>query len=127
MIGLDSSPGSLTLSTSYYVQQLFSTNRGSTILPVNTTTPFGPLYWGASKNDDSYSVKLAHYGDEDQTIVVTVPETTSGTLHKLEGPKETANLPHDVQILPQEQAVDSLDGSYEVKMAAWGVAVLVVS
>ncbi|PLB35240.1 alpha-N-arabinofuranosidase A [Aspergillus candidus] len=127
MFGLDSSPGSLTLSTSYYVQQMFSTNRGSTILPVNTTNPFGPLYWGASKNDESYIVKLANYGDEEQTITITVPETMSGTLHKLEGPKETANLPHDVQILPQKQEVDNPDGIYEVKMAAWGVAVLVVS
>lgn len=106
---------------------MFSTNRGSTILPVNTTNPFGPLYWGASKNDESYIVKLANYGDEEQTITITVPETMSGTLHKLEGPKETANLPHDVQILPQKQEVDNPDGIYEVKMAAWGVAVLVVS
>ncbi|KAB8231258.1 alpha-N-arabinofuranosidase A [Aspergillus alliaceus] len=127
LIGFDSSPESITRSTSFYVQKMFSTNRGTTILPVNSTSDFGPLYWGASRTNSTYYVKLANYGENNQTVQVNVPDTKSGMLEMLSGPKEAYNTVHNITIEPTVDNITSSDGSYSVEMAPWSVAVLVVS
>lgn len=38
----NNNPNGIVRSTSYYVQQMFSVNRGSTILPVESDGSFGP-------------------------------------------------------------------------------------
>lgn len=127
LYGFDSSPGSITPSTSYYVQQMFSTNRGSTILPVNSTAGFGPLYWVASHTSDTYYVKLANYGEDHQTVYVEVPDTKSGKLETLSGPRDGYNIPHNVTIKPVTKNVTVSHGNYTIEMTPWSVAVLVVS
>ncbi|PLB53547.1 alpha-N-arabinofuranosidase A [Aspergillus steynii IBT 23096] len=127
LYGFDSSPGSITPSTSYYVQKMFSTNRGTTVLPVNTTANFGPLYWVASRDNGTYYVKLANYGEEKQTVHINVPATRSGRLEMLSGPRDASNQPHNVTIQPTLHNVTNPAGNYTVDLAAWGVAVLAVS
>ncbi|KAL5354944.1 glycoside hydrolase superfamily [Aspergillus floccosus] len=127
LYGFDSNPGSITRSTSYYVQQMFSTNQGSTILPVNSTAGFGPLYWVASRTNDTYYVKLANYGEDRQTVYVEVPDTKSGKLETLSGPRDGYNIPHNVTIQPVTKNVTGSDGNYTINMTPWSVAVLVVS
>ncbi|TQB75004.1 hypothetical protein MPDQ_003800 [Monascus purpureus] len=126
LMGLDSSPESITGSTSYYVQKMFSTNRGSTILPVESSEGFGPLYWVASASDSAYFVKLANYGESTQTVTINVDGTTSGTLQMLSGPAEASNRPHAMSVTTQTTSVSG-DGTYTVTMPAWAVAVLAVS
>ncbi|PYH49367.1 glycoside hydrolase [Aspergillus saccharolyticus JOP 1030-1] len=126
LIGFDSNPGSLTLSTSYWVQKMFSTSQGETILPVNSTASFGPLYWVASKTHRTYMVKMANYGHELRSVRVTIPHTTAGHLEMLSGPPDGVNLPHNSTIRPVRQKVTGVRGSYVVSMPAWGVAVLLV-
>ncbi|GAT21099.1 LOW QUALITY PROTEIN: alpha-L-arabinofuranosidase E [Aspergillus luchuensis] len=127
LFGLDSSPDSITGSTSYYVQKMFSTNRGSTVLPVNTTADFDPLYWVASVSDEgTYYVKLANYGSSSQNVTVNIEGTTSGQLQLLSGGETVSNYPHDVSITTQTSTVSG-SGSYTVDMPAWAVAVLAVS
>ncbi|KAH8424453.1 uncharacterized protein LDX57_002204 [Aspergillus melleus] len=126
LYGFDSSPGSITPSTSYYVQKMFSTNRGTTVLPVNSTADFGPLYWASSRANGTYYVKLANYGEDDQTVHVSVPDTGSGRLETLTGPRDASNLPHNVTIQPRVHNLSSQTGNYTIEMAAWGVAVLAV-
>ncbi|KAL2867342.1 alpha-L-arabinofuranosidase A [Aspergillus lucknowensis] len=132
LIGFDSSPGSLTLSTSYYVQRMFSTNRGDTVHPVNTTADFGPVYWVATSNRSSYQVKLANYGSERQVVNVRVPVGggggDSGTLEVLSGPQNVSNLPHNVTITPETREVRrvGVGEGYTVDLDPWAVAVLVV-
>ncbi|KAF9889360.1 hypothetical protein FE257_007470 [Aspergillus nanangensis] len=127
LIGFDSSPDSLTLSTSYYVQQMFSRNRGETILPVNTTADFGPLYWVACNINDTYIVKLANYGEKNQTVHVEIADTKSGKLEMLSGPRDGINLPHNATIKPTIDNVTVSHGIYTIQMGSWSVAVLVVS
>ncbi|KAA8641283.1 uncharacterized protein ATNIH1004_002023 [Aspergillus tanneri] len=127
LYGFDSGPDSITLSTSYYVQKMFSTNRGTTILPVKTTAEFGPLYWVASRANSTYYVKLANYGEEKQTVHVQVPDTRSGRLEMLSGPRDASNRPHNITVQPSVQKVTNQRGSYKFDMAAWAVAVLAVS
>lgn len=68
------------LTTSYYVQQLFSTNRGDTIKEVTSDSDFGPVFWCASSKGSTYYVKLANYGQDTQSINVTIPDKTTATL-----------------------------------------------
>ncbi|KAF7596210.1 hypothetical protein BBP40_002742 [Aspergillus hancockii] len=124
LIGFDSSPDSITRSTSYYVQKMFSSNRGTTTLPVNSKADFGPLYWSASKTNSTYYVKLANYGEQNQTVLVSVGDTTSGRLEILSGPKEAYNTAHNMTVWPVVHNMTTFDGIYTVKMAPWAVAVL---
>lgn len=126
LFGLDSNPNSLTPSTSYFIQQMFAGNKGTTILPVNTTTPFGPLYWVASRNETTVQLKLANYGADNQTVVANIPDTKSGVLEMLAGPQFAGNKPGGVNIVPQRQRIVGERGNYTVEMPAWGVAVLAV-
>lgn len=106
---------------------MFAENKGTTILPVSSTTGFGPLYWVASKNDTSTHVKLANYGADPQTVKVSIPDTSSGALETLSGPQLEGNRPHDVRIVPQRHEVNGPAGNYTVVMPPWGVAILAVA
>ncbi|BCR98392.1 uncharacterized protein AKAW2_40075A [Aspergillus luchuensis] len=127
LFGFDSSPDSLTPSTSYYVQRMFSTNRGDTILPVNTTATFGPLYWVASRTNSTYFVKLANYGPKNQSVRVKVPHTKTGHVEMLYGSQNATNYVHNITVQPTVKNVTSSSGTYSVDMPPWGVAVLSVS
>lgn len=127
LFGLDSSPNSLTPSTSYYTQKMFAENQGTTILPVSSTAGFGPLYWVASKNDTNLHVKLANYGSSPQKVNVSIPDTSTGTLEMLSGGRFQGNRPHEVGIAPQRQEVTGSSGSYLVDMPPWAVAILAVA
>lgn len=106
---------------------MFSTNRGSTILPVNATGDFDPLFWVASVSDaGTYYVKLANYGSTAQNVTVNIEGTTSGELQLLSGGETVSNYPHDVSITTTTSSVSG-SGSFAVELPAWGVAVLAVS
>lgn len=128
LFGFSSNPNSLTPSTSYFVQQMFAGNKGTSILPVNSTTGFGPVYWVASRNETTVQLKLANYGADNQTVIANIPDTRSGTLEILAGPQFAGNKPGDVNIVPRRERIVSEGGTgnYTVEMPAWGVAVLAV-
>ncbi|PYH88482.1 Arabinosidase A [Aspergillus ellipticus CBS 707.79] len=56
LIGLTQSPEMAFATTSYDVQQMFSTNRGDTIREVSSDSAFGPVYWVASSAGSRYQV-----------------------------------------------------------------------
>lgn len=64
------------LSTSYYVQQMFSVNRGNRILVVESTTAKNPLFWVAAQNTVSHQVfvKLINNGSTNQTLDISFPD-----------------------------------------------------
>ncbi|KAL4814667.1 Arabinosidase A [Aspergillus spinulosporus] len=126
LFGFDSRPNSLTLSTSYYINRMFSTNQGSTVHRVRSTAGFGPLYWVATSNETAYQVKLANYGAANQTVNVRVPGVGRGVLEMISGPKEASNLPGDVKIVPVLRDIRAGKEGYTVHMPPWGVAILVV-
>ncbi|KAL4736549.1 Arabinosidase A [Aspergillus similis] len=126
LLGFDSRPNSLTLSTSYYVNRMFSTNQGSTVHRVRSTTGFGPLYWVATSNETAYQVKLANYGAANQTVNIRVPGVGKGVLEMISGPRDASNLPGNVKIVPVLRDIRAGREGYTVLMPPWGVAVLVV-
>ena len=105
---------------------MFASNKGDTILPVNSSAEFGPLYWVASKTHSQYYFKLANYGPDDQNVTVSIPGTKSGTLEMLAGPQLQGNVPYGVEIETVTTKVHSSSGKYTVKMSPWAVAVLAV-
>lgn len=131
LFGFNSTPGSMTGSTSYYVQKMFATNRGTTIRPVSADSNFGPLYWVASStSSNGYVVKLANYGNSTQSVTVKVPgaSTNSAKLQLLSGPATTSNSPFQVDIRTRTSAVSgSASGGYTFSMPAYAVAVLLLS
>lgn len=106
---------------------MFSTNRGSTILPVTSDSAFGPVYWVASVSDSgTYYVKLANYGSSTENVTINIEGATAGSLELLSGGELVSNYPHDVSITTSTTSVSG-SGSFAVDMPAWAVAVLAVS
>ncbi|KAL4809877.1 glycoside hydrolase superfamily [Aspergillus unguis] len=132
LFGFDSRPGSLTLSTSYYVNKMFSNNQGNTVHPVNSTADFGPLYWVATSNETAWQIKLANYGMQNETVNIRVPDMGvqmgTGKLEMISGPSDASNLPFNVTVTPTMSDVTlSMADGYTVVMPPWGVAVLVIN
>ncbi|KAF5377147.1 hypothetical protein D9757_008791 [Collybiopsis confluens] len=69
-------------STSYHVQQMFSTNRGTQVLATLPASDANsvPLYWVASYNNETHVVflKLSNTGTDDLVGDITLDFTTSG-------------------------------------------------
>jgi alpha-N-arabinofuranosidase len=132
LFGVSSVPGSITGSTSFYVQKLFSTNRGTKILPVTSNSAFGPVYWVASSTDaGTYYVKLANYGTAEESVTIEIPGatlSTTATLHLVSGDADTSNYPLDVSVTDTTSSVSgSADDGYTFTIPAYGVAVFAVS
>ncbi|AYB35029.1 alpha-L-arabinofuranosidase C-terminal domain-containing protein [Chryseolinea soli] len=98
----------------YYVQKLFSTNKGTHVLPVTaqgeTVAGKNGLYASAATdvNAKTILVKLVNAGDEPQTVTLQLSGvrkiSQAGTLTVLKGnPDEVNNLEHPTQIHPEEQ------------------------
>jgi alpha-N-arabinofuranosidase len=132
LFGVNSTVGSITGSTSFWVQAMFSKNRGTTILPVSSDANFGPLYWVASsKSGSTYYVNLANYGSTSQSVTVKFSGASFGSsasLTLLSGPQTTADYPGIVSITPKTGTITgSSSGGYTFSIPAWGVAVLAVA
>lgn len=106
---------------------MFASNKGDTILPVKSSSEFGPLYWVASRTGSQYFVKLANYGSDEQNVTVSIPDTHAGRLEMLAGTQFQGNLPHNMQIQTVTSPVQGDGGKYTVTMTPWAIAVLVVS
>ncbi|RAL04416.1 Arabinosidase A [Aspergillus ibericus CBS 121593] len=125
LIGFTQSPEMTFLSTSYYVQEMFSTNRGDTIKEVTSDTDFGPVYWVASSAGDAYYVKLANYGSNPQTLTVAISGTTTGKLTILaDSDPEAYNSDTQTLVTPSESTVQASNGTFTFSLPAWAVAVL---
>lgn len=73
--------GGLVKSTSYYVQQMFSINRGTHVLSTSpvSSSDTAPLYWVASRNNDTNVVflKVSNAGSEDLVAYIVLDFTVS--------------------------------------------------
>ncbi|KAF9056073.1 glycoside hydrolase [Panaeolus papilionaceus] len=73
--------GTLVKSTSYYVQQMFSLNRGTHVLATSPTSnpDTAPLYWVASFNNETNAVflKVANAGTTDLVANIFLDDFTS--------------------------------------------------
>jgi alpha-N-arabinofuranosidase len=82
-------PNAIVRSMSYYVAKLFATNYGTETVPITADSPYGPLYWAATKNDTgTYFVKIVNYDGASSTpVTVVIPgKTNDATLITLTAP-----------------------------------------
>jgi alpha-N-arabinofuranosidase len=106
---------------------MFASNKGDTILPVDSSSEFGPLYWVASRTGSQYFVKLANYGPDEQNVTVSIPDTRAGRLEMLAGTQFEGNQPNNITVQTETSMVQGNGGKYTVTMTPWAIAVLVVS
>ncbi|GME62715.1 hypothetical protein MAP00_004958 [Neofusicoccum parvum] len=124
LIGFNATAGSVTRSTSYFVQQMFASNRGSTIREVSSDVDFGPVYWVASVDDtDAYFVKLANFGEAEQDVTVNIEGKVSGELTILSGGALQSNEPLNEVVTPSVSALSG-DGVFSFSIPAYGVAII---
>ncbi|KAL1847037.1 hypothetical protein Plec18170_008813 [Paecilomyces lecythidis] len=130
LIPFNQGPNSIVKTTSYYVQQLFSSNRGATILPVTSDKGFNPVYYVASLSSDNstYYVKLANYNGTAQDVNITIEGASTGkfTLLSNGSPLATNDLT-ETQISPQTSSVEAINGKFQIHLPAWAVALLAAS
>ena len=105
---------------------MFASNKGDTVLPVKSSTEFGPLYWVATKTDSQYYVKLANYGEDEQNVIIKIPKTKSGTLKMLAGSQYEGNLPYSVNLETKYTDIVQVEGNYTIKMPPWAIAVVAI-
>jgi alpha-N-arabinofuranosidase len=127
LYGFNNTPDSITPSTSYFVQKMFASNKGDTILPVESSAEFGPVYWVASKKDSQYYVKLANYGTDQQIVKVSIPGTRTGRLEVLAGPRYHGDTPFNAKVQTVTTSIFNPQGNYSIVMDPWAIAVLAVS
>ncbi|THV96292.1 Arabinosidase A [Aureobasidium pullulans] len=123
LIGFDATTG-VTRSTSYFVQQMFASNKGDTILSVDSDTGFGPVYWVASSAGSTSFVKLANYGGDEQNVTLTLDGKTSGSLTVLSGGQYESNYPGQENVKPVVTEVTGSNGTFSISLPGWSVAVL---
>ncbi|KAJ5111611.1 hypothetical protein N7532_002146 [Penicillium argentinense] len=128
LIAFSQAPSHVVKTTSYYVQQMFSANRGATIKEVKSDSPFGPVYWVASTGNDAYYVKLANYGSTGQEVSISIPEKGNGKLTMIANDDpNAANTDSENPVSPVESDVTATQGNFTIKLPAWSVAVLVAN
>ncbi|RAL65887.1 hypothetical protein DID88_005550 [Monilinia fructigena] len=112
---------------------LFSVYRGNTILPVNSSVGFGPLYWVASSTTTgSYYVKLANYGTTTERVTVKIPDAIKASaearLITFTGPATASNYPLNVTLQPVASIITgSATEGWTFDVAGYGIAVISVT
>jgi alpha-N-arabinofuranosidase len=106
---------------------MFASNKGDQVVPVDSTADFGPVYWVASKTGPKTYVKLANYGEDQQTVQLRISGTKTGKLEMLSTGQHQGNTPFNVQAQTVTTTVFNPSGNYAVNMDPWAVAVLAVS
>lgn len=125
LIPFNQSPEMYYETTSYFVQQMFSANRGDTIKEVKSDSAFGPVYWVASSADDTYYVKLANFGADTQDVSVSIDGLSSGKLTVVaDNDPEAYNSDAQTEVTPSQKDVQAENGKFSFTLPAWSVAVL---
>lgn len=111
---------------SYYVQQMFSVNRGDTIKQVQSDAPFGPVYWVASSaGDNTYFVKMANYSPDTQDVSISIPGMSSGTFTVVaDNDPKAFNSDTQTMVTPSQSDVAGKNGEFKLTLPAWSVGVL---
>ncbi|KZV72980.1 glycoside hydrolase family 51 protein [Peniophora sp. CONT] len=106
--------GNVYKSTSYYVQQLFSLNRGDSYLPTTPThgDPNGTVFWSVVSQDSpsAYIIKVANTDISSvANVIFQFPAAVSaqGTLVQLSGPANASNTPDTPDaVVPVSSTID---------------------
>ncbi|CAG7918492.1 unnamed protein product [Penicillium olsonii] len=128
LIAFTQSPSMVIETSSYFVQQIFSANRGETIREITSDSQFGPVYWVASNTDETYYVKLANYGSKTETVSVKIAGSTKAKLTVVaNNDANAANTDTETLVTPVDSELSGKDGEFSLTLPAWSAAVLVAN
>ncbi|KAJ7033209.1 alfa-L-arabinofuranosidase precursor [Mycena alexandri] len=90
--------GNVYPSTSYYVQKLFSLNRGDAYIPSTLPTPLGTLFWSVVRKTSTQEViiKISNTVGTAAPLTFVLPfatVATTGTAQVLSGAQNASNTP----------------------------------
>ncbi|KAJ7089351.1 alfa-L-arabinofuranosidase precursor [Mycena belliarum] len=90
--------GNVYRSTSYYVQKLFSLNRGDAYIPSTLPTPSGTLFWSVARKNATQQIiiKISNTMDTVAPMTFVLPFTvvaSTGTAQVLTGAGTASNSP----------------------------------
>ncbi|PVF96113.1 glycoside hydrolase [Serendipita vermifera] len=132
LISFTANPKDTVRSYSYYVQQLFSQNRGTKVLPVTSKNgSFDPVFWVASINErtGAYVLKFANYDGAATSITVKLPDASKkkGVITTLTGPSPDSynSINNSTSILKSKDIHVTREGEFKVDLASWSVVVAV--
>jgi len=121
--------GNVYLSTSYYVQKLFSLAKGALYLPSTLPSSTGSVHWSVTRSSSSGGqifIKIVNAGSAAATINVSLPfaVSSSGSAQILSGAMAASNTPTAPQtVVPKTQSFTA-SKSFSFNAAAFSVNVL---
>ncbi|KAI0030352.1 glycoside hydrolase [Vararia minispora EC-137] len=121
--------GAVIKSTSYYVQQMFSLNRGDAYLPSTRADPSGTLFWSVVQQNapPAFIIKLANTGADAANVTFQLPAAVKGAarLVQISGNPTDSNTPESPdKVVP---VTSSVDAGQDMVVAAPGFSVSVVT
>ncbi|KAL7416621.1 glycoside hydrolase family 51 protein [Mrakia frigida] len=123
--------GSVYPSASYYVQKIFSTHRGDTILPVTTSALPTNFTYVASSTDTNVFLKTSNYSPSPVSLSISLDgfNATSAVYEYITASDlMAANIPGQEILVDIKGPVDASmeGGAVAVELPAWSVAVVTV-
>ncbi|KAF8891085.1 alfa-L-arabinofuranosidase precursor [Gymnopilus junonius] len=129
---LISSANAVYRSTSFYVQKLFSLNRGDAYLPSTLPTNGGTLFWSVVQQTSTNSIiiKISNTATSSQSLTFVLPFNTvasSGTAQVLTGDPTSSNTPSNPNLIVPVTSTISTGKTFTYSAPANSVNVLTVS
>ncbi|TFK41577.1 arabinofuranosidase [Crucibulum laeve] len=121
--------GSVYRSTSYYVQKLFSLNRGDEFLPSTLPTQTGTLFWSVvrKKSTNQIIIKVSNTATTSAPLTFVLPFTNvggSGTLQILTGTATASNTPTSPNLIVPVNSTIATGKTFNFTAPAVSVSVL---
>ncbi|KAI8986908.1 glycoside hydrolase family 51 protein [Trametes punicea] len=125
--------GAVVRSTSYYVQQLFSLNRGDQYLPSTLPTRGDTLHWSVTKSSSSGKtfIKVANAGNSTKSITFKLDQfdsvSSSGTLQLLTGAETASNTADAPETVVPKTTTIRTGKTFAYNAPAFSVSVITVT
>lgn len=121
--------GNVYRSTSYYVQKLFSHNRGDEYLPSTLPVRNTTLHWGVVRRGaNEIIIKVANAGDSAQTVTFSLPFDTVAKTANLEllagGSPSASNTPNTPNAVTPQNSTVPIGKTFDYKAPAFSLSVL---
>ncbi|KAI0354496.1 glycoside hydrolase [Trametes cingulata] len=125
--------GSVIKSTSFYVQKLFSANKGDQYLPSTLPTQNDTLHWSVTRSSKSGQtfIKVANAGPSAHRVTFELSQFTSvsssGTLELLTGPEAASNTPEAPHTIVPKTSKIRTGKKFTYEAPAFSVGVITVT
>ncbi|KAJ6454677.1 glycoside hydrolase family 51 protein [Mycena sanguinolenta] len=130
LVGFDA--GNIYKSTSFYVQKLFSLNKGDEYLPSTLPDSSGTLFWSVTRRNTTGEliIKISNNAASPAEITFVLPfDTVSavGTAQMVTGPGTASNTPEEPNLIMPTTAQIPTGATFNYTAPAISVTVIILS